>query len=134
MISKIIFLARNHSIIDINWEIYFWIEVCNNWFIWSKLFNVMFIKYKIITSSEIFVTRISLNDDVISSSISDYKEKSIDIDKVNSLRILIEFIEYILVSYHSFYIFLIFITLAWAFINAWNHSIFCKIKIPVQKI
>ena len=39
--------------------------------------------------------RISLNNDIISSSISDYREKSIDINKVNSLRTLIKFIEYI---------------------------------------
>ena len=72
----------------------------------------MFIECKFIASSEIFVTRISLNDDVISSSIFDYREKSIDINKVNSLRTLVEFIGYISVSYHSSYIFLTFITLA----------------------
>ena len=72
----------------------------------------MFIEYKIIISNKIFIIKILLNDDIISSSISDYKEKSIDINKANSLRILIEFIEYILVSCHSSYIFLTFITLA----------------------
>ena len=72
----------------------------------------MFTECKVIASSEIFVMRISLNDDVISSPVSDYREKSIDIDKVNSLRILIGFIEYIPVSCHSLYIFLIFITFA----------------------
>ena len=71
----------------------------------------MFAECKVIASNGIFVTRISLND-IISSSISDYREKSINIDKVNSLRILIEFIEYILVSCHSSCIFLTFITLA----------------------
>ena len=78
----------------------------------SKLFNIIFAEYKIITSIKVFIIRILLNDNIISSSISDYKEKSIDIDKVNSLRTLIEFIEYISVSCYSFYIFLIFITLA----------------------
>ena len=71
----------------------------------------MFAECKVIASNEIFVTRILLND-IISSSISDYREKSIDINKVNSLRTLIEFIGYILVSCHSSYIFLTFITLA----------------------
>ena len=121
-------------IIDINWEIYFWIEVCNDWLMWSKLFNIMFTECKVIISSKVFVMRISLNDDIISSSISDYRKKSIDIDKVNSLRILVKFIEYISISYHSSYIFLTFIALAWAFMNAWNHSIFCKVEIPVRKI
>ena len=85
-------------------------RVCNDWFVRSKSFNIIFIEYKVIASNEVFIIRISLNDDVISSSISDYREKSIDINKVNSLRILIEFIEYISILYHFFYIFLIFIT------------------------
>ena len=78
----------------------------------SKLFNVIFAECKVIASSEVFVMRISLNDDVISSLISDYRKESIDIDKVNSLRTLIGFIGYIPVSCHSSYIFLTFITLA----------------------
>ena len=72
----------------------------------------MFTECKVIASSEIFVMRISLNDDVISSLISDCKKKSIDIDKVNYLRILIEFIGYILVSGHFSCIFLTFIAFA----------------------
>ena len=71
----------------------------------------MFAECKITASSEVFVTRISLNDDIISSSIFNYKEKSIDINKVNYLRILIEFIEYIFILYYFSYIFLIFIKL-----------------------
>ena len=69
----------------------------------------MFTEYKVIISSEIFIMRISLNNNIISSLISDYKEKLIDINKMNSLRILIEFIEYISTSYYFSYIFLIFI-------------------------
>ena len=69
----------------------------------SKSFNVIFAECKVIASNEIFITRISLND-IISSSISDYREKLIDINKMNSLRTLIEFIEYISVSCHFSYI------------------------------
>ena len=76
----------------------------------------MFIEYRIITSNEVSIMRILLNSNIISSSvsspISDHREKSIDIEKANCLRILIEFIGYILISCHSPCIFLIFIELA----------------------